>query len=189
MGSCLSTKTYYYDNRHYNNDYNSYHTSRIQNRIQQFPTDDEVLRQRAERYASKIENQRSRNGGNSRAKTYEELRKKAENELGYADPRDGETHEIFYNIPLVCYCEKFHILYRRSSSHEKHNESDTEEEESLSDDEESMKLERNVEHRDANTEIANLSSTFGGGIETEAKEIRSSPVLQKLLNKFRPEFS
>ena len=57
------------------------------------------------------------------------------------------------------------------------------------DDEESRELERNVEHQDANIEIANLSSTFGGGIETEAKEIRSSPVLQKLLNKFRPEFS
>ena len=57
------------------------------------------------------------------------------------------------------------------------------------DDDESMELERNVKHRDANIEIANLSSTFGGGIETEAKEILSSPLLQKLLNKFRPEFS
>ena len=57
------------------------------------------------------------------------------------------------------------------------------------DDEESMELERNLEHQDANIEIANLSSTFGGGIETEEKEIQSSPVLQKLLNKFRPEFS
>ena len=61
--------------------------------------------------------------------------------------------------------------------------------EDFSDDEESKELERNLEHRDANIEIANLSSTFGGGIEAEEKEIRSSPVLQKLLNKFRPEFS
>ena len=101
MGSCLSHN--YYDNRHYNNDYYaSIHTSRIENRIKQFPTDDEGLRQRAERCASKIE--KSRKGGNSLAKTYEELRKNAENELGYADSGD-ETLEIFYKIPDMHVCD------------------------------------------------------------------------------------
>ena len=52
-------------------------------------------------------------------------------------------------------------------------------------DEESMEN-RNVQHQDANIEIANLSSNFGGGTEAEAEETRSSPVIQKLLNKFRP---
>ena len=59
--------------------------------------------------------------------------------------------------------------------------------EDIADDEEFM--ERNVQYQeqdDANTIIANLSSNFGGGIEAEAEETRSSPVIEKLLNKFRP---
>ena len=126
MGSCLSTKTYYYDNRHYNNDYNSYHTSRIENRIQQFPKDswpstDKELRKKAEKYAASIENHRIQQNFQcvmnqeikslvAPPKTYEELRKQVEIELGYADP----ARDIFENF---CNCKSFHILYRRGRKH------------------------------------------------------------------------
>ena len=71
MGSCLSSNTYYYDNSEYNTrinrDYNTYLNSSYHAHFygngnnQQFPTDYEGLRKRAEMYAVKIESQRIRN--------------------------------------------------------------------------------------------------------------------------------
>ena len=127
MGSCLSSKNYshnYYDNRHYN----SYHTSTIENRILEFPAmdswlsmSDKELRKKAEKYAASIENHRIQQNFQcvmnqeikslvAPAKTYEELRKQVEIELGYADP----ARDIFENF---CNCKSFHMIYRRGRKH------------------------------------------------------------------------
>ena len=121
MGSCLSSSessyNYYYDNRQYE----SYHASRIENRIQQWPSTYEELRKRAEIYASKIENNRIQEQYvmNSEIKspsaapsTYEELKKQAKIELGYAGPRREITSEKLLKIRQVCACNLIHILYR-----------------------------------------------------------------------------
>ena len=136
MGSCLSSKNYshnYYDNRHYN----SYHTSTIENRILEFPAmdswlsmSDKELRKKAEKYAASIENHRIQQNFQcvmnqeikslvAPAKTYEELRKQVEIELGYADP----ARDIFENF---CNCKSFHMIYRRGRKHgEKKNDPST----------------------------------------------------------------
>ena len=132
MGSCLSSSNYshnYYDNRHYE----SYCNSRIENRIQYPSTDEE----RAEIFASRIENTRIQqqtsekllknyyyeSGSESeiessdmkldKEEAYEEVRKQAEFELGYADDPREITSQKFQKIREACWCKSFHILYHR----------------------------------------------------------------------------
>ena len=100
MGSCVSSSksSYnYYDNRHYE----SYRASRIENRIEQWPSTYEGLRKRAEIYASKIENER----------IHQQSRKQAEIELGYGPSRETMPEKLL-KIRRVCECTKSHILYR-----------------------------------------------------------------------------
>ena len=113
MGSCLSSNTYYYDNSDYNTrinrEYNTYLNSSYHayfygnGNNQQFPTDDEVLRKRAEMYASKIERERIRNAAN-------ELRHSSKYELENSSRRDILSGKLL-KIQQVCNCAKSHILY------------------------------------------------------------------------------
>ena len=110
MGSCISSSNYSDNSRAH---YYYEHSSRDAPRASRIENDHDY----AAYCASRIEKERIQSRRNSEiqspppAKTYEELRKRAEIELGYA-PK--EKSEKLLEIRQVCCCNKFHILYRGS---------------------------------------------------------------------------